>query len=138
MSPSSTSTKRTGISIADLELARASKRLILTCEHLIHNEEIRRDPTSTVIPYYLVDAVCEVPFGSYPGNMAYEYFSDEAHLKLWMESEKSPEEFTKFMDRYIYGTQDFNEYLELCGGINRVMELRAQEHLIEFNKKKEC
>jgi len=48
-----------GISIADFELARASKHLIITCERLVHNEEIRRDPTATVIPYYCVDAVCE-------------------------------------------------------------------------------
>jgi glutaconate CoA-transferase subunit A len=124
-----------GITIADLELARASKHLIVTCERLVHNEEIRNDPSSTSIPYYLVDAVCEVPYGSYPGNMPYEYFSDEEHLKLWMEMEKDPEKFKKFLDQYIYGTKDFNEYLELCGGIQRINELRAQEHLIELNEK---
>jgi glutaconate CoA-transferase subunit A len=124
-----------GISVADLELARAAKHLIITCERLVRNEEIRSDPTSTVIPYFLVDAICEVPFGSYPGNMPYEYFSDEEHLKLWLESEKDPEEFKKFLEKYIYGTKDFNEYLELCGGIQRINELRAQEHLIELNNK---
>ena len=50
-------------------------------------EEIRRDPTLTVIPFFCVDAVCEVPFGSYPGNMPYEYFSDEDHLRQWLEVE---------------------------------------------------
>ena len=124
-----------GITIADLELARASKHLILTSERLVHNEEIRSDPTSTSIPYYLVDAVCEVPYGSYPGNMPYEYFSDEEHLKLWMESEKDPAQFKKFLDKYIYGTKNFDEYLELCGGIQRINELRAQEKLIELNGK---
>jgi len=124
-----------GITVADLELARASKRLILTCERLVHNEEIRNDPSSTSIPYYLVDAVCEVPYGSYPGNMPYEYFSDEEHLKLWMENEKDPAQFKKFLDKYIYGTKDFSEYLELCGGIQRINELRAQEKLIELNGK---
>ncbi len=123
-----------GISIADLELARASKRLIITAERLVHNEEIRSNPTATVIPYYLVDAVCEVPFGSYPGNMCYEYFSDEDHLKQWLEAEKDPEEFKEFMDKYINNTQDFDEYLELCGGIERLMQLRAEEHLIELDR----
>jgi glutaconate CoA-transferase subunit A len=124
-----------GISIADFELARASKHLIITCERLVHNEEIRRDPTATVIPYYCVDAVCEVPFGSYPGNMAYEYFSDEDHLKLWLKVEEDAGKFKEFLDKYIFGTKDFNEYLELCGGIQRINQLRAQEHLIELNKK---
>jgi len=122
-----------GISIADLELARAAKRLIITCERLIHNEEIRSDPTQTVIPYFLVDAVCEVPYGSYPGNMPYEYYSDEDHLKKWLQVETDPEEFKKFMDEQIYNTKDFNEYLELNGGIERINQLRAQEHLIELD-----
>jgi glutaconate CoA-transferase subunit A len=122
-----------GISIADWELARASKRLILTCERLVHNEEIRNDPSSTGIPYYLVDAVCEVPYGSYPGNMPYEYFSDEEHLKLWLEKEKDPVEFKKFLERYILGTKNFEEYLDLCGGLQRINELRAQEKLIHLN-----
>src|SRR5436190_14271883 len=65
-----------GTTVADLDLARASKTLIVTCERLVPDEEIRRDPTQTVIPFWCADAVCEVPFGSYPGNMPYEYFSD--------------------------------------------------------------
>ena len=123
-----------GITVADLELARASKHLIITCERLIHNEEIRNNPSLTVIPYYIVNAVCEVPFGSYPGNMPYEYFSDEEHLKLWLEMEKEPEKFKKFLEKYIYATKDFNEYLELCGGVQRINELRAQENLIESKR----
>ena len=39
-------------------------------------------------PFYLVDAIIVVPYGSYPGNMAYEYFSDEDHLRQWLKEEK--------------------------------------------------
>jgi glutaconate CoA-transferase, subunit A len=124
-----------GISIADLELARAAKRLIITAERLVHNEEIRSNPTATVIPYYLVDAVCEVPFGSFPGNMPYEYFSDEKHLRMWLDAEKDPEEFKPFMEKYVYNTANFNEYLELCGGIERLNQLRAEENLIDIEGK---
>lgn len=120
-----------GISIADIELARAAKHLIITTERLVPNEVIRQDPTATQIPFYLVDAVCEVPFGSYPGNIPYEYFSDEDHLKEWMKAERDPEEFKAFLDKYIYNVKDFNEYLELCGGIARINQLRAEENLIE-------
>jgi glutaconate CoA-transferase subunit A len=126
-----------GISVADLELARAAKRLIITCERLVHNDVIRNDPTNTVIPYYLADAVCEVPYGCYPGNMPYEYFSDEEHLRLWMETEQDLKKFKIFLDTYIYGVKNFNEYLELCGGIQRINDLRAQEHLIQNKNGKE-
>jgi glutaconate CoA-transferase subunit A len=120
-----------GISVADLELARASKRLIITTERLVNNSVIRDDPTCTSIPFYLVDAVVEVPFGSYPGNMPYCYFSDEKHLAQWLEVEKDPEEFAKFLDHYIYGVPDFEEYLVRCGGLKRMEELQKLENVID-------
>jgi len=119
-----------GTTVADLDLARAAKKLIITCERLIPNEEIRRDPTATVIPFFCVDAVCEVPFGSYPGNMPYEYFSDEEHLRRWLEVEKEPEAFREFLATHIYGVRDFADYLHRCGGLPRLQQLRQQELLL--------
>jgi glutaconate CoA-transferase subunit A len=119
-----------GTTVADLDLARAAKRLIITCERLIRNEEIRRDPTQTVIPFFCADAVCEVPFGSYPGNMPYEYFSDEEHLKMWLEVEKDLPAFQQFLERFIFGVSDFGQYLQACGGMSRMQELRRQELLL--------
>ena len=116
-----------GITVADLDLARASKRLIVTAERIISNEEIRNAPHSTDIPSYCVDAVCEVPFGSYPGNMPGEYFSDENHLRQWLEVEKSEREYDSFLEKYVYGVSSFDEYVSLCGGLERMKELRALE-----------
>ncbi len=120
-----------GISVSDGDLARAAKHVILTCERLSPTEEIRRDPTRTAIPYFLVDAVCEVPYGSYPGNMAYEYFSDEDHLREWLAAEEDPAALKAFLAKYIHGTADFAEYLQLCGGMARLVELRRRELLID-------
>ncbi len=81
-----------GINIVDLDLARASRRLILTTERIIDTDEFRRSPGQTSIPYWLVDAVCLVPYGSYPGEMPYEYTSDEQHFAEWIEAEQDPAE----------------------------------------------
>jgi glutaconate CoA-transferase subunit A len=116
-----------GITIADLDLARAAKRLIITAERIISSDQIRSEPIRTVIPFYLVDAVCEVPYGSYPGNMAYEYFSDEEHLQEWLTVEKDPEEFKKFLDRNIYDCESHFDYLRLHGGLEKMWELRQKE-----------
>jgi glutaconate CoA-transferase subunit A len=120
-----------GISAADVELARAAKHLVVSAERLVSNFTIRENPTATSIPFYLVDAVVEIPYGSYPGNMPYLYFSDEEHLAEWMRVEKDPEEFAKFLDRYIYGVSCFEEYLELCGGLKKLKELQKLENLVE-------
>ncbi len=123
-----------GISVADLELARASKRLIITAERVVDSDVFRADPTATVIPYTLVDAVVEAPFGSYPGNMPYEYFSDEAHLADWLSQGRDPEGFARFLDKYIYNVDSFEQYLELCGGLKRLKELQQQERMPGLGK----
>jgi glutaconate CoA-transferase, subunit A len=116
-----------GISVADADIARASKRVLLTTERIIDHEEIRSDPTRTIIPAFCVDAVVEVPFGSYPGNMPYEYFSDEEHLQAWLRAEEDEDEFREFIKYYIHDTPDFNAYLERCGGAERLEQLRLIE-----------
>ncbi len=118
-----------GVSIVDLDMARACKRLIITTERIVSTDVFRREPGKTSIPYWLVDAVCEVPYGSYPGQMPYEYFSDEEHLAEWIAAERDPETFKAFLDKYIYHTRDFAEYLALIGGERRLSELRAMEPL---------
>lgn len=119
-----------GIKVADEDLARASRKVIVTCERLIPHDEIRSQPQLTNIPYYCVDAVVEVPYGSYPGNMPGEYYSDEDHLKLWLQKEEDPAELEAFLEEYIYGPGSFQGYLEKCGGTERIRELRHQELLI--------
>ncbi|MCX7838127.1 MAG: CoA transferase subunit A [Anaerolineae bacterium] len=118
-----------GIAIADFDLARASKRLIITTERIVSTDEIRQDPSKTLVPYFMVDAVCLVRYGSYPGNMPYEYYSDEEHLAEWMEAEKDEATLAAFVDKYIYGTKNFEEYLALKGGEKRMAELIALEPL---------
>ena len=118
-----------GISVVDLDLARACKRLILTTERLVPTESFRLDPGRTSIPYFLVDAVCQVPFGSYPADMPYEYFSDETHLAAWIEAEKDPAVFSAFLEKYIFNTHDFADYLALACGEKRMAELKALQPL---------
>ena len=118
-----------GISIADYDMSRACKQLIVTTERIVSTDEIRKNPSQTFIPYWLVDAVCEVRYGSYPGNMPYEYFSDEAHLAEWLEAERDESSLQAFLDKYIYDTRDFAEYLDLCGGEARMRALCDMEPL---------
>ncbi len=116
-----------GITVADWDLARASKRVIVSAERIVSTDEIRSDPNATAIPAFCVDAVCHVPYGSYPGNMAGEYFSDETHLRAWLDAERDVEAYRAFLDKYLYGVDCFETYLEICGGEERLAELRRLE-----------
>ncbi len=104
-----------GISGFAAEMARACKRLIVSTEEIIDNEEIRRRPDRTIIPYYLVDAVVEAPFGSHPGEMCYLYDRDEEQLREWVKASETAEGTQAYLQKYIYGVKNHQEYLELVG-----------------------
>jgi acyl CoA:acetate/3-ketoacid CoA transferase alpha subunit len=104
-----------GISGFSAEVARASKRLIISAEEIVDSETIRQAPDRTIIPYYLVDAVVSAPFGSHPGEMCYLYKRDEPQIRDWVEASKEPETTQAYLDKYIYSVKDHEEYLELIG-----------------------
>ncbi len=118
-----------GVTIADEDLARAAQHVIVTAERIVNTERFRNDPHMVQIPYFCVDAVCEAQFGSYPGNMPFEYFSDEEHLREWLTVERDEAEFEKFLKRNIYDCKTFDDYLALHGGAKRMEELRKLEFL---------
>ena len=104
-----------GISGFSAELARSSKRLLISAEEIVDNEVIRQQPDRTIIPYYLVDAVIEAPFGSHPGEMCYNYRRDESQIREWVEASKDPQTTENYLDKYIYSVKDHQQYLELIG-----------------------
>lgn len=104
-----------GISGFSTELARASRRLIISAEKIVDTEEIRHTPDRTTIPYYLVDAVVEAPFGSHPGEMCYVYRRDEERIREWVEASKEPATTQAYLEKNIYGVKDHQEYLQLIG-----------------------
>jgi len=118
-----------GIIIEDFELARAARRVIVTAEEIVDEERIRREPDRTVIPFFLVDAVCEVPFGAHPAQMPYLYFFDEEHIHEWLTVSKTEEGTQAYLEKYVFGVQDFETYLERVGGVRKLNTLKRVEQL---------
>lgn len=104
-----------GISGFAAEMARACKSLIVSAEEIIDTEEIRHHPDRTIIPYYLVDAVVEAPFASHPGEMCYVHRRDEDQIREWVKAAETPETTQQYLDKYIYGVKNHQEYLERIG-----------------------
>lgn len=104
-----------GISGFAFEMSRACKRLIISAEEIVDSEEIRRYPDHTMIPYYLVDAVVEAPFGSHPGEMAYVHERDEEQLREWVEASATEEGARAYLEKYVHGVADHQGYLDLVG-----------------------
>lgn len=104
-----------GISGFALEMSRACKRLIVSAEEIVPTDEIRRYPEHTAIPYYLVDAVVEAPFGSHPGEMAYDYCRDEDEIKAWTDANETKEGADAYLKEWVYDLPDHQAYLDKVG-----------------------
>lgn len=120
-----------GILVEDFELARAARRVLVSAEEIVDNERIRAEPWRTVIPFYAVDAVCEVPYGAHPCQMPYLYFFDEEHIGEWLRLSQTAEGTQAYFERYVYSAGDFCEYLELVGGVRKLSYLKRVERLQE-------
>ena len=110
--------------------ARASKRVIVTCEELVSTEKIRAEPGRTIIPFFMVDAVIEQPWGSHPGNMPYKYYFDHDFTETYLNigRDENPKALESWLNDWIYHLEDFDEYLTKLGA-KRLYNLRDLEFL---------
>jgi len=106
-----------GLPFLDIDLAMAANRVILTTERIVSNDQIRRAPDQTKIPFMAVDAVVEAPFGSAPHECYGLYEPLFTHLDAYAaQIRRDPEEGARaYLERYFYAPQSWTEYLGLLG-----------------------
>jgi glutaconate CoA-transferase subunit A len=106
-----------GLPFMDVDLAMAANRVILTTERIVSNDQIRRAPDQTKIPFMAVEAVVEAPFGSAPHECYGLYEPLFAHLDAYAaQIRRDPDEGIRdYLDRYFYGPKSWAEYLDLLG-----------------------
>jgi glutaconate CoA-transferase subunit A len=106
-----------GLQFMDIDIAMAANKVILTTERIVSNDQIRRAPDQTKIPFITVDAVVEVPYGSAPHECygVYEPFFD--HMDAYAASLKEDAEagVQAYLDKHFYGPGSWDEYLDLLG-----------------------
>ena len=109
----------------DILLAKASDKTIVTAEKVISKEEMKeRGPT---IPYLHVTKVVEVPYGAHPTSCYPIYAYDREHISEYIEvARQNAEIFQRdYLDRYVFGVDEHQDYLELIGGKARLERLHS-------------
>ena len=106
-----------GLQFMDIDMAMAANRVILTTERIISNDQIRRAPDQTKIPFIAVDAVVEVPYGSAPHECYGIYEPMFEHMDAYAAlTAKDPEAgVTEYLERHYYGPNCWSDYLDLLG-----------------------
>lgn len=97
------------------EAAFAAERVILTTEEIVPEEVIRADPNRTLIPGFIVDAVCEVPYCSHPSYTQGYYDRDNAFYLEWDKISQDRQAVQAWLDEWVYGVRDRAEYWEKLG-----------------------
>jgi len=102
--------------VADVLFIRAAKKVIVTAEEVVSEEEMKRIGPN--VPYYETTAVAEVPFGAHPTSCYPHYAYDRKHISGYMKAAaKGPDGFREeYLDKYVFGVNSNEEYLELIGG----------------------
>ncbi|MGH7534362.1 MAG: CoA transferase subunit A [Gemmatimonadales bacterium] len=108
------------------EAAFASRRVIVVVEELVDEAVIRADPNRTLIPGLIVDAVVAEPWGAHPSYAQGYYDRDNAFYVGWEKISRDPAALQGYLDRFVLGVRDRAEYVERCGGLER---LRAGERI---------
>ncbi|NIQ40046.1 MAG: CoA transferase subunit A [Proteobacteria bacterium] len=85
----------------DVIKAKAAKKVVVTVEEIISNEEFRKNPEATTIPHFLVDAVVEAPRGAYPTSCFNYYDADYDHIQEYMKY-ANEDRFEEYLKKYVY------------------------------------
>ena len=104
-----------GLPFMDVDLAMAADRVILTTERIVSNDQIRRTPDQTKIPFFCVDAVVEVPFGSAPHECYGLYEPMMKHLQAFTSGERRSDRSKRNILNATSMRRMLEYYLELIG-----------------------
>lgn len=100
----------------DIDLAMAATNCIVTCEELVHPDELKRDSWLNHIPSVIASAVVCVPYGALP-SQCYNYHDyDAMYFRAYDKASKDDESFKQFLDEWVFSLKDHNEFLDKNGG----------------------
>lgn len=106
-----------GLQFMDLDLAMAANKVILTTERIVSNDQIRRAPDQTKIPFFAVDAVVELSFGCAPHECygAYEPMMRHMEFYVALVNGDPVKGMQEYLDRFVYGPKSWTGFLDLIG-----------------------
>ena len=97
-----------GILGVQKEAALAARRCIVTVEEIV--EDLHAPMNACVLPGWALSAVCVVPGGAHPSYAHGYYERDNRFYQAWDAIARDRETFTAWINEYIRGTEDFEEF----------------------------
>ena len=116
----------------DREIARAARHVFLTAEEIVSTDAISRSADRTTIPHFLVDAVVEVPFGSFPHECYGLYEASFAHFDDYarLVDEQGTEGVESYLRTHLDEVGSFEGFLEGVGTSVLLEQQRRARELV--------
>ena len=114
------------------EAAFASKRVIVVVEQLVPEAVIRADPNRTIIPGMIVDAVVVEPWGAHPSYAQGYYDRDNDFYVSWDQVSRDPAKLQAYLDEWVYGIADRNEYVRKQPSLERLTAKAAMSGEVSY------
>lgn len=121
-----------GPAYMDVEYARAAETVIVTAEEIVPAEAIVRTADRTLIPGFVVDAVIEVPFGSYPHECHGRYEADFDHFDAYSElvNREGVSGVQAYLQESVEGPGSFAAFLDNVGATRLLEQRRRARELV--------
>jgi glutaconate CoA-transferase subunit A len=118
------------------EAAFAAKRVILTAEEIVDAEVIRSDPNRTLIPAFIVDAVCHVPYCAHPSYTQGYYDRDNEFYLEWDKISSDREAVQAYLDEWVYGVPGRAAYWDKLGvGVHERLRIQSRlSYPVDYGK----
>ncbi len=105
--------------------AQAAARVLVTCEEVVDSGAIRADPDRTLVPGFLVDAVCEVPYGAHPAPVQGYYGHDDLFYLDYAAATRQEAGAQAWLQEWVRQVPHRGAYLEKLG-IERLRDLQVR------------
>lgn len=117
-----------GAQFQDVDIAIAARHTIISCEELVTNEEMRRDPGANTLPGLCIDAVVHIPWGAHPSQCCGYYDYDSRAFQEYDKASRTQTEFECYVSKYVDECPEHGQYLDAIGASHLIQLTVDQEY----------
>ncbi|MGR3425563.1 MAG: CoA transferase subunit A [Pseudooceanicola nanhaiensis] len=119
---------------ADLIIARAAKRVIVSVDRIVSTDDIVARSRETSVPCNYVDAVVHLPHGAHPTGSFPLYSIDEAHIASYADTAEAARKggaaeqaaLDDWLSRHVTAPPSHADYIAAVGGPDRMQALERE------------
>ncbi|MEN6438279.1 MAG: CoA-transferase [Syntrophobacter sp.] len=113
-----------GVGTIDKEIAFAADKVVIVCEELVSEAEMRKLPEANQIPFFVVDCIVEQPWGAFPSSVPFYYDYDAPFMRGMDAASRKEEDLKRWLDEWVFTPKSWEGFIEKLGA-KKLLDLRA-------------